>query len=90
MGGLKKIGTWGLKEVDDDSDSEEEQKGLLRLIKEELKSAEKVTTKQQLHFTNQSIQSSKTNSIVQSIQLNFPQNAAGVARRPPKTAVQVH
>jgi hypothetical protein len=42
MGGLKKIGTWGLKEVDDDSDSDEEQKGLLRLIKEEFKSAEKV------------------------------------------------
>jgi hypothetical protein len=41
MGGLKKIGTWGLKEVDDD-DSDEEQKGLLRLIKEEFKSAEKV------------------------------------------------
>jgi hypothetical protein len=40
MGGLKKIGTLGLKEVDGDDD--EEQKGLLRLIKEELKSAEKV------------------------------------------------
>jgi hypothetical protein len=32
-----------LKEVDDDdSDSDEEQKGLLRLIKEELNSVEKV------------------------------------------------
>lgn len=41
MGGLKKIGTWGFVEVGDD-DNDEEQKGLLRLIKEELKSVEKL------------------------------------------------
>ncbi|RHN48871.1 hypothetical protein MtrunA17_Chr7g0268411 [Medicago truncatula] len=44
MGGLKKIGTWGFIEVDDDNDddSDKEQKGLVRLIKEEFKSVEKL------------------------------------------------
>ncbi|PNX91734.1 hypothetical protein L195_g047868 [Trifolium pratense] len=42
MGGLRKIGTLGLKEVGGDDDSDEEQKGLLRLIREEFKSVEKV------------------------------------------------
>jgi len=41
MGGLKKIGTWGFIEEGDD-DSNKEQKGLLRLIKEEFKSVEKL------------------------------------------------
>lgn len=44
MGALKKIGTWGFIEAgdDDNDDSDKEQKGLLRLTKEELKSVEKL------------------------------------------------
>lgn len=41
MGGLRKRGTWGFREVGGD-DSTEEQKGLRRLTKEEFRSVEKL------------------------------------------------
>lgn len=43
MGGLRKIGTWGFTETGaDDDNSDAEQKGLLRFIKEEFSSVENV------------------------------------------------